>query len=77
MKWKNAALDHVIGGLLKLDPSNRERQNVIACLQSCYGGLVRDYDFDAAMISLDKLSDEEHGALAEYVVECLAGQRVR
>jgi hypothetical protein len=68
MNRKSALLDLVISGLMKLNPANRERQNVIAFFQSCYGGRVRDYDFDAAMQSSEKLTPEEHDALAEYVV---------
>ncbi len=68
MNRKTALLDRVISGLMKLNPANKERQNVIAFFQSCYGGRVRDYDFDGAMASITKLSQEEHEALAEYVV---------
>jgi hypothetical protein len=65
---KVALLDHVISGLMKLNPKTTERQNVIAFFQSCYGGRVRAYDFDAALQSTAKLTEEEHGALAAYVV---------
>lgn len=68
MNSKSNLLDRVISGLMKLNPSNRERQNVIAFFQSCYGGRVREYDFDAALQSVAKLTAEEHEALAEYVV---------
>jgi hypothetical protein len=65
---KVALLDHVISALMKLDPKTKERANLISFFQSCYGGRVRDYDFDAAMTSSAKLTEEEHGALAAYIV---------
>ncbi len=62
-------LNHVIAAMLKLDPRNGERPNVIAFIQSCYSCRVRDFDLDAALDSLDKLSEEEHHALVEYVLQ--------
>jgi hypothetical protein len=68
MDHKASELNLVIGAMLKLDPHNGERPNVMAYIQSCFGGRVRDYDLDAALVSLDKLSNAEHHALVEYVL---------
>lgn len=76
MNRKLGTLDHVISGLLKLDPSTRERQNVISFFQSCYGGRVREYDFDAAQKALKQLTDVEYQSLAEYVVDNAEGQKL-
>ena len=62
-------VDLIIGAMQKLDPRAGERQNVTAFVQSCYGGRVRTYDFDAARQSLDKLTPEEHQALVEYLLQ--------
>jgi hypothetical protein len=68
MSEKSAMLDVAIGAALKLDPGNGERQNVLAFIQSCYGGCVRAYDLDRAVASLEKLTDEErHGLIASTV----------
>jgi hypothetical protein len=69
MNHRVTPLDLVIGAMMKLDPRNGERQNVLAFIQSCYGGRVRNYDFDSALRSLTKLSEEEHHALADYVTQ--------
>jgi hypothetical protein len=69
MYRKTTALDHLIGAMLKLDEHPGHRQNVVAFIQSCYNGRVRDYDFDAALASLRRLTDAEHHALIEYVME--------
>jgi hypothetical protein len=61
-------LDLVIEAMQKLDVENGERKNVLAFVQSCYCGRVRDYDFDAALASLHKLTPEEHHALVEYAM---------
>ena len=57
MKGKSATLDLVIGAMLKLDPHG-PRENVLAFIQSCYCGRVRSYDFEAALQSLARLTDE-------------------
>lgn len=59
----------VIVALLKLDLPSGERQNVTAFIQSCYGGLVKKYDFDAALESLKKLNDAEQHALIEFIAQ--------
>jgi hypothetical protein len=59
----------VIVALLKLDLASGERKNVTAFIQSCYGGLVCNYDFDAALESLKKLSDIEQHALIEFIAQ--------
>jgi len=69
MNGKVTALDHVIAAMLKLNQNNGERKNVIAFMQSVYGGRVRNYDFDAAIRAVARLSPEEHQALAEYIAE--------
>ena len=68
MYSKSGTLDLVIRAMLKLNHGTGERQNVNAFIQSCYGGMVRRYDFDAALNSLKKLSEDEEHALIEYVV---------
>ena len=68
MNSRSTTLDLVIRAILKLDPHKGERQNVTAFLQSCYCGRVTKYDFDAALASLKKLSDEEQHALIEYAM---------
>jgi hypothetical protein len=68
MNRKSTLLDVLISAVMKLDPRNGERQNVNAFIQSCYCGRVRHYNFDAALISLAKLSDEEQHALIEHIM---------
>jgi hypothetical protein len=68
MKRKSTVLDLLIGAVLKLDPLTGERQNVMAFIQSCYGGLVRSYDLEAALAALNKLTDEEQHALITWAV---------
>jgi hypothetical protein len=68
MNRKSTTLDHLIGAMLKLDGRPGERQNVVAFIQSCYNGRVREYDFDAALAALRGLNDEEHHALIDYVL---------
>jgi hypothetical protein len=59
----------VIRALLKLDPHSNERANVIAFIQSCYCGRVRNYDLDAAVSALTKLTDkEQHALIAGFVL---------
>jgi hypothetical protein len=61
-------LDLVIEAMQKFDAADGERKNVLAFIQSCYCGRVRDYDFDAALVSLHKLTPEEQHALIEYAM---------
>jgi hypothetical protein len=68
MNSKSTALDQVIRAVLKLNPHNGERQNVTAFIQSCYCGRVRSYDFDAALASLARLTEEEQHALIDYTM---------
>jgi hypothetical protein len=60
-KW--TVLDLLIGAMEKLSPKTEERQNVLAFIQSCYGGRVRSYDLDQALVSLAKLTPEEQNCL--------------
>jgi hypothetical protein len=69
MKKKSTAASLVVRAMLKLNLESGERQNVLLFLQSCYGGRVRTYDFEAALLSLDKLTPEEHHALAASVMQ--------
>jgi hypothetical protein len=68
-KRKAIVLDLVIGAMKKLDPRSCEAQNVLAFVQSCYACRVRNYDLDAALRALDKLTPEEQGALIEHVLQ--------
>jgi hypothetical protein len=68
MKRNSTLLDLVIGAALKLDSHTSERQNTLAFIESCYGGLVRNYDLGAALASLRKLTEQEHHALIEWTV---------
>jgi hypothetical protein len=54
--------------MVKLGESHADRQNVLAFIQSCYCGHVRDYDLDAALESLTRVSEEEQHALIAWVV---------
>lgn len=63
------ALDLVIGAMAQLNPVTGERQNVVAFIESCYGGRVRGYDLGAASASLKRLSEEEQVALIEWVLQ--------
>jgi hypothetical protein len=63
-----ATLDLIIQAMEKLDVDNGERRNVLSFVQSCYCGRVRDYDLDAALASLTKLTPEEQHALIEYTM---------
>jgi hypothetical protein len=65
---KAMVLDQLIGAMEKLDAHTGERENVIAFVQSCYGGRVRRYDFDAALTSLSRLNEEEQHALIEHLL---------
>jgi hypothetical protein len=67
MKRQSTTLDLLIGAMLKVG-SNTERQNVLAFMQSCYCGHVRDYDLDGAINVLARLSEEEQHTLIAWVV---------
>ena len=69
MKRRSNTVDLVIGAILKLNADNGERQNVTAFVQSCYCGRVRNYDFERALVSLGKISEEEQHALIEYAMQ--------
>jgi hypothetical protein len=70
-------LDLLIGAMEKLSPKTGERQNVLAFIQSCYGGRVRSYDLDRAVVSLTKLTPEEQNSLITWtLVEKEAGSYV-
>jgi hypothetical protein len=68
MQRTPSTLDLAIQAALKLDGPNGERQNVLSFILSCYGGRVLTYDLDAALASLDKLTDEEERALIGWSV---------
>jgi len=74
-KW--TVLDLLIGAMEKLCPKTGERQNVLAFIESCYGGRVRSYDLDLALASLSKLTDEEQHCLITWtLVEKKAGSHL-
>jgi hypothetical protein len=66
MNRQLAVLDLLIGAMMKLNPHNGERQNVMAFIQSCYGGIVRSYDLERAVSALAKLTDAEQHALITW-----------
>lgn len=68
MRRKQTTLDLLIGAMLKLGKSQSDRQNVLAFVQSCYCGHVRDYDLEAALRTLAQISEEEQHALIAWVV---------
>ena len=68
MESNKPTLNLVVQAALKLDARTPAWRNVLAFIQSCYGGRVRDYDFDAAMAGLAQLSDEEQHALIAWVL---------
>jgi hypothetical protein len=68
MRPKTSTLNLVIDAALKLDARTAERRNVLAFIESCYGGKVRDYDLEAAIAALGKLSDEEQHALIAWTM---------
>lgn len=68
MRHNSKTLDTLIGGVLKLNRSTGERQNVLAFVQSCYCGRVRTYDLGLALGALAKLTPEEEQALITWVV---------
>jgi hypothetical protein len=68
MNRKSTLLDLLIGAMMQLNPRDGERQNVVAFIESCFGGRVRSYDLDAAMAALIRLTDEEQHVLIEWVL---------
>jgi hypothetical protein len=68
MDRKGTTLNLVIEAALKLDARTPEWRNVLNFIESCYCGRVRDYDLDAAVASLTKLSDEEQHALIAWAM---------
>ena len=76
MGKKTAALDLLIGAILKLGSTHAQRENVIAFIRSCYCGRVLNYDLDAAMASLARLTEEEqHGLIVWAITNEEAGRR--
>jgi hypothetical protein len=61
-------LNLVVQAAMKLDARTPAWRNTLAFIQSCYGGRVRDYDFDEALACLARLSDEEQHALIVWVL---------
>ncbi len=68
MRRNQTTLDLLIGAMLKLGGSNKERQNVVAFVQSCYCGHVRSYDLESALIALARLAEEEQHTLIAWLV---------
>ncbi len=68
MGKKSVALDQLIGAMLKLGSSHAERENVIAFIRSCYCGRVLNYDLDAALAALARLTDEEQHGLIVWAI---------
>jgi hypothetical protein len=66
MKRKRTVLDWLIGAMEKLSWKTGERQNVLAFIQSCYGGRVLGYDLSLALDSLAKLTPEEEHCLITW-----------
>jgi hypothetical protein len=80
MRYSSKSLDVLIGGIVKLNHLNGERQNVLAFIQSCYCARVRSYDLEMALVALTKLTPEEEQALITWIVvndDALARQRAR
>lgn len=76
MGKKTAALDQLIGAILKLGSTHAERENVIAFIRSCYCGRVLNYDLEAASASLARLTEEEqHGLIVWAITNEEAGRR--
>jgi hypothetical protein len=69
MNGKWTILDLLIGAMEKLSPKTGERQNVLAFIQSCYGGRVRCYDLDRAVLSLFKLTPEEQNCVITWTLQ--------
>jgi hypothetical protein len=65
-KW--TVLDLLIGAMAKLSPKTGERQNVLAFIQSCYGGRVLSFNLERALESLAKLTPEEEHCLITWTL---------
>ena len=65
-KW--TVLDLLIGAMKKLSPKTGERQNVLAFIQSCYGGRVLSFNLELALDSLAKLTAEEQNCLITWTL---------
>jgi hypothetical protein len=61
-------LNLVVQAAMKLDARTPVWRNALAFIQSCYGTRVRDYDFDAALAALARLSEAEQNALITWVL---------
>jgi hypothetical protein len=68
MKRKLTVLDLLIGAMEKLSWKTGARQNVLAFIQSCYGGRVLCYDLELALDSLAKLTPEEQHCLITWTL---------
>jgi hypothetical protein len=68
MQQRKPTLNLVVQAALKLDARTPAWRNVLAFIQSCYAGRVRDYDFDEALAALARLDDEEQNALITWVL---------
>jgi hypothetical protein len=66
MKLKGTVLDLLIGAMEKLSPKTGERQNVLAFIQSCYGGRVLAFNLELALEALAKLTPEEEHCLITW-----------
>ena len=69
MKRKPSGLNLLIEAIRKLRPENGERQNVLTFIRSCYCGRVGDYDLDAALGALGRLTPREERALIAWVIQ--------
>lgn len=63
MNPSSEELHHLVNAMLKLDPQSRQWQNVVAFVLSCYACRVMDYDLDAAVAAVERLTDAEQHAL--------------
>lgn len=68
MSQGQQSLRLVVQAALKLDARTPAWKNVVSMILSCYGCLVRDYDFDEALLALGKLTPEEQAALIGWVL---------
>jgi hypothetical protein len=68
MEPKKTTLTLVVQAAFKLDARTAVWRNALAFIQSCYGTRVRDYDFDAALAALARLTDAEQNALIVWVL---------
>ena len=70
MNRKRTILDLLVGAMKKLSWKTGERQNVLAFIQSCYGGRVLSFNLERALDSLAKLTpDEEHCLITWTLLE--------